>query len=111
MKFKYFSCCAGKNARLGQYKLDKELLADRLDAPTVVQNGQKMEILSNTAFSDYHIKLMPHLKNRSLEQNFRVAEIGPQQAQHLLNSNNQGKDQLTRKIDDYFVPNNQGSNL
>lgn len=39
MKFKYFSCCAGKSSRFGQYKLDRELLADRLDAPTLVQNG------------------------------------------------------------------------
>ena len=80
MKFKYFSCCAGKSTRLGQYKLDKELLADRLDAPTVVQNGQKMEILSNTAFSDYHIKLMPHLKNRSLKQTHRLSNLVTQDA-------------------------------
>ena len=76
MKFKYFSfCCGGKKFRYLQYKTDKDLLNDRLDAANVIQNSQKMEVLSNTAFSDYHIKLMPLVKNRSLQQKSRLSSM------------------------------------
>lgn len=103
MKYKYFKmCCGGKSSRYSQYKIDKELMLDRLDAPNMVQNSQKMEILSNTAFSDYHIKLMPHIKNRSLEQTTRLSNLAMQDAQWLLGRQNVKKDQTTTKIDDYL---------
>jgi hypothetical protein len=77
-------------------------MLDRLDAPNMVQNSQKMEILSNTAFSDYHIKLMPQIKNRSLEQTTRLSNLAMQDAQWLLGRQNVKKDQTTTKIDDYL---------
>jgi hypothetical protein len=81
-------------------------LIDRLSASNIVQNSQKMEILSNTAFSDYHNKLIPYVKNRSLEQNMRVSSMGVQNSEAMLINpmdRNGKKDDITIKIDQYIM--------
>jgi hypothetical protein len=67
LKYKYFNCCCSSGSgykKYDRYRIDLELLEERLDATTIIQNSCKMDVISNSVLQDYHVKLMPRMKNK-----------------------------------------------
>jgi hypothetical protein len=80
-------------------------LAERLDVTTIIKNSAKMDVLSNSVFQDYQIKLMPRMKNKAATQRTRVANMSNEDAISLLDGENFKKEETTKKIDEYIRQN------
>jgi hypothetical protein len=81
------------------------LLAERLDVTTIVKNSAKMDVLSNSVFEDYQVKLMPRMKNKAAAQRMRVGNMSNEDAMSLLDGDNFKKEDTTKRIDDYIRQN------
>ena len=80
-------------------------MAERLDVTTIIKNSAKMDVLSNSVFQDYQIKLMPRMKNKAATQRTRVANMSNEDAISLLDGENFKKEETTKKIDEYIRQN------
>ena len=113
-KFKYIPCVREKGegelegrrmTRFEEYEKDMELLQSRLDVTSVIQNNGRMQVLENTIFEDYQLKLVPHLKPNQDEERERLAGMSSEEAMYLLDAPEVYRTEEQTRIDNYIKEN------